>query len=669
MSRFVIGIDTGGTYTDAVLMDAQRHSVLATAKALTSKGDLAIGVGQALGSVLKAAGEQFDRQAIVMVSLSTTLATNALIEGHGSPVTAVLIGFDDGMVERTKITSSVSDSSIIRIAGGHDYNGHELEALDRQSLVAALQQVPERVAAFSVASIYSVRNPAHERAAADVIAQHTDKPVSLSCELADALDGPRRALTATLNARILSLISSLETAVRDTLDRLGVDAPIMMVKGDGSLARSETVAATPIQTILSGPAASVIGAHYLAGLDDFIISDIGGTTTDVAVVKKGWPRLTEQGSDVGGHRTMIRAIDMRTIGLGGDSHVEFDPSGKVVLHSKRVLPMALLGELWPGLCTQLEIALGQSQGMLGATCYLLLPEGQKGLADSADLDPHEMQLLQKLAPNKPVLYRDLVHNATDRARVPRLIEKGLLRMSGFTPSDAAHILGRQAQWNATASLLAAELLGRASGRVSGENTQADLEQMARDTLTVVARRSTHLLVECLSGTKLAEDDPLLQAVMQQQGELQDLQVSLRPGIAVVAVGGPAAVVYPEVGETLGIKPLIPTHSEVANAVGAAVGMSKARTRVEISRNGKGGYVVHGAQQPMACDSATAALQLASETARAQVRAQLSSYLLSGDINSSDDEIQLDVERIDVPNMGEETSLVAATVSAELASRL
>ena len=126
MSAFNIGIDTGGTYTDAVVIDTNQRKVLASAKALTTRGDLSIGVLESLQKVLDASREQIDPQQIGLVSLSTTLATNALVEGKGSAIAVILLGFDDTMLERTELKTALPAAKVVRIAGGHQYDGSEL---------------------------------------------------------------------------------------------------------------------------------------------------------------------------------------------------------------------------------------------------------------------------------------------------------------------------------------------------------------------------------------------------------------------------------------------------------------------------------------------------------------------------------------------------------------
>ncbi len=176
----------------------------------------------------------------------------------------------------------------------------------------------------------------------------TGKPVTLSTELTSSLDAPRRALTAVLNARLISRISLLIEAVRLAMAELHISCPLMVVKGDGSLARAENVALKPIETVLSGPAASLVGAKWLSGLDDFIMSDIGGTTTDIGILQGGKPQVAEEGAEVGGWRTMVKAIDVTTIGLGGDSEVHLAMDGSMQIGPQRIVPISLIGDALSG---------------------------------------------------------------------------------------------------------------------------------------------------------------------------------------------------------------------------------------------------------------------------------------------------------------------------------
>jgi N-methylhydantoinase A/oxoprolinase/acetone carboxylase beta subunit len=653
MTGYAIGIDTGGTYTDAVIVDLVSQRVLAKAKALTTRGDLAVGVAEALGAVLAATGEPSRFAAAIRhVALSTTLATNAIVEGHGSPVGVILIGFDEDMAARTGIARALPDARVLRVTGGHDHEGREQAPLDETAIIAFLRETGPTVAAYAVTAQYSVRNPAHEQRARALIAALAARPATLSSELAQSLDAPRRALTAALNARIISRITALIEAVRDGMARHGVGAPLLVVKGDGTLATAAQIAERPIETILSGPAASTIGARFLSGLRDLVVADIGGTTTDIAVLENGWPRLDRSGALVGRHRTMVQAIEMRTFGLGGDSEVGFDEAGRLEIRAGRIWPLALLGARFPGVIATMRAQLADPAGEPYAGRFALrLPGAPPPLAE------REAALLERIGATPTPLGRFL-HGPLARRSLDRLVALGLAALAGFTPSDAAHVLGHQGQWSREASVLGALLLQRGARMLPQGDREAQARAVAQEVFNAVAEKSGRVLIGSLAGVPLDEADEVVTAAASGRGRLGRLAVRLAPVWPVVAVGGPAPVFYPEVARRLGCRLVLPEHAEVANAIGAAVALMKARAVVEISSAGPGGWRVHHQGEPIAVPRPEAALALARELAE---QAALAAARAAG-IKAP--RVALHVERIDLPNAEGDQGLIAATVFAE-----
>lgn len=659
MNSYNIGIDTGGTYTDAVIIDNQSRKLVASAKALTTRGDLSIGVIEALDKVMQQASDEVSADAISLVSLSTTLATNALVEGQGSRIGVLLIGFDDVMLERSNLESAIPSALVTRVAGGHSHDGSEATALDETAIRNMLTENAGKVGAYAVASHYSVRNPDHERRAQALIREMSGCPVTASCDLSEALNGPRRALTAAFNARIIALIVALVDAVRDALANHTITAPLMIVKGDGSIASAETVVERPIETILSGPAASVIGANFLSGESDFIISDIGGTTTDVAIVKNGWPDLNEAGSMIGGFRTMVKAIDMQTIGLGGDSAIDIDHRGRITLQSNRVVPLALLGSRWPSVIKDMKQSLSQGMGLGMATMFLVRPDGYDRHPLPDDISEADCEFLS-LIMDQPVRWSKLVNRVSDRNRVTRLVDRGLLQVGGFTPSDAAHVLDRQSQWSREAAELVCLMIGRSHGKISYNDANLDQEcrAFAQEIYDAMVAKSTDLLLERLAGHSFAATDPIISSICQGSLQLGDLNLSLTPSIPLVAVGGPAQVFYGTVGERLGITPIIPSGSEVANAIGAAIGVVKVHAVIEISSATQGGYHLHHDGDPIhvinPADAITKARELATHSALEKAAAMQTKH----------PKVEVNVERLDIPNMQGDTGLISATITAE-----
>jgi len=653
MTGYAIGIDTGGTYTDAVIIDLAARAVRARAKALTTRGDLAVGVAEALGAVLAASGDPAGIAAAARhVALSTTLATNALVEGHGDPVGVILIGFDERMAARTGIAHAIPDARLLRAAGGHDHAGDAAAPLDEDAIAAFLRTTAAHVGGYAIAAQYSVRNPAHELRARDLVAAITGRPATLSHDLAQALDAPRRALTAALNARIIGRITALIAAVRDGMARHGIAAPLHVVKGDGTLAPADRIAARPIETILSGPAASTIGAKFLAGIDDLVVADIGGTTTDIAVLEGGWPQLEREGAWVGGHRTMVQAIDMQTVGLGGDSEVAQDEGGQLVLRETRIWPLALLGARFPEVIATMSAQLADPQGEPYAGRFVLrLPVA------APTLPPREAELLARIFPRPSPLGR-IVRGPLARRALDRLAQLGLVARAGFTPSDAAHVLDRQGQWSREAALLGALLLARGTRMLADGAREAQARAIAQQVFDAVVAKSARVLIASCAGTPLDGAGALIDAAASGRGRLGRLAVRLAPFWPVVAVGGPAPVFYPELGRRLGAEIVLPPHGDVANAVGAAVALMRARAWTEVSSLGLGSYRVHHAGEPISVTGGTEALALARELATTAAR---EAAVLAG---MSPEGATLHVERVDLPDSSGDAGLISATVFAE-----
>ena len=435
-----LGIDTGGTYTDAVLW-SEATGVVAKAKSLTTRHDLAEGIAGAVDAVLGTAS--VPASSIKLVSMSTTLATNALVEGQGGRVALIMIGFGEQDLDRAGLRSALGTDPVLFVPGGHDVHGNA-SALDLDVLDAALPALAPTVSGFAVCAYFAVRNPAHELAAADRLRERTGLPVTSSHELSAKLGGPRRALTTLLNARLISMIDRLVAATEGFLSDRGIAAPLMVVRGDGALVSAAFARRRPIETILSGPAASLVGARHMTGLDDAMVSDIGGTTTDVAVLDRGRPRLDPEGATVGGYRTMVEAVAMRTFGLGGDSEIGLDDGGlrpHLVLGPRRLVPLSLAAHTHgEAVIAELERQLrAPNPGRLDGRFAM-----RTGVPErlAAGLSGPEDKLFALITSVPQPLDR-LLSSTAQLATLNRLVGRGLVHVAGFTPSDAAHVLGRQ----------------------------------------------------------------------------------------------------------------------------------------------------------------------------------------------------------------------------------
>ncbi|MFH2016671.1 MAG: hydantoinase/oxoprolinase family protein [Pseudomonadota bacterium] len=604
-----LGIDTGGTYTDAVLW-AEGEGVVAKAKSLTTRHDLAEGISGAVDAVLDKAA--IDPSAIKLVSMSTTLATNALVEGQGGRVALVMIGFSAVDLERDGLKTALGSDPVVFCPGGHDVHGNA-QPLDLSGLEAALPELGASVSGFAVCAYFATRNPAHENAAREMIRKATGLPVTASHELTSRLGGPRRALTTLLNARLIAMIDRLVAATEGFLNKRGIEAPLMVVRGDGALVSATFARARPIETILSGPAASLVGARHMTGLDDAMVSDIGGTTTDVAVLDKGKPRLDPEGATVGGYRTMVEAVAMRTFGLGGDSEITLEDGGlapRIQLGPRRLVPLALAGVKHEAVIREhLERQLrapnpGRMDGRFAFRTGV--PERL-----AAGLTAPEQKLYDALTDVPQPLDRVLTSTA-QAATLNRLVARGLVHVSGFTPSDAAHALGLQDNWNAATGKMAAELFARRrDGR--GQPIATSPEDISRRVLDALTRRSAEVILE----TAFAEDGldgaatvahALVQRAVDGNHGIARLSVALdRP---VIGLGASAPLHYAGLADLVGNACVVPRDTDVANALGAVVGQVRVSVEARVSQPKEGLYRVAAGDLIRDFANEAAALELA-----------------------------------------------------------
>jgi N-methylhydantoinase A/oxoprolinase/acetone carboxylase beta subunit len=484
------------------------------------------------------------------------------------------------------------------LAGGHDHAGGEAAALDEAGLRTWLDAQGDAVSGFAVAAQFATRNPAHEQRAAAMVAEVTGRPVSASHHLSAKLNGPKRALTAVLNARLIGMIDRLISRAETRLGELGVTAPLMVVRGDGALISAQFARERPIETILSGPAASIVGARWLTKADDALVSDIGGTTTDIAVLRGGRPAIDPEGAQVGPFRTMVEAVAMRTFGLGGDSEVHFlseGLQGGVTLGPRRVSPVALIAlddpaQVHAALDAQLlRVVPGEHDGRFVRAVQGARPVG---------LSEREEALLARIGGGVSPL-GDVLRNRIEIKALRRLVERGVVQVAGVTPSDASHVLGRVDVWDQEAARKALTLFGRwrtGAGQMLAPEP-ADMAQRIIDQLT-------HQTSLALLETAFAEEEDgfdlppaqLARHVLMQRGLTGGHRglVRIETGLAsaLIGLGASAASYYPAVADRLGCAMKLPKHGGVANAIGAVVGRVTIRRSGTVTAPSEGKFRVH-----------------------------------------------------------------------------
>ena len=610
---FILGVDTGGTYTDAVILEDEER-VIAFSKALTTHSDLSLGIGLAIQKAIKKKNTATEK--ISLVSLSTTLATNALVEGQGDRVALVMIGFQDSDLEKHSIFDALKGDPFLIIEGGHNYAGFEKSPLAKNKLSKWISGI-KGVSAYAVCSQFAVRNPEHELEAAEIIRKLTDKPVSLSHQISAKLNGPKRALTAVLNARLIALIDVLIIKAEHVIKSLGILAPLMVVRGDGALISAAQAREKPIETILSGPAASIVGARWLTGETEAIISDIGGTTTDIAVLKGGKPAIDPRGASVGPYRTMVEAVAMYTFGLGGDSEVKLELEGlggHISLGPKRVIPVALAASIEPDLIHQtLDSQLkNETPNDFDARFIRRTRASTEPVLSERD-DKVYRRIGEQFYPMSEV-----VKSRLDLQSVIKLVSMGVAQISAVTPSDASHVLGKSNAWDKEAAIKAIDLFARRRNG-SGELLAGSTAQMAeRIVCQLTDQTSSSILEMAFSEEKVDFGDkpdvlakhPLIQFGLAGYSDLIKVNVGISKKI--IGLGASAPTYYPAVGAELNCEVILPEYAGVANAIGAVVGKIVMRESGVISSPSEGKYLVHLDGKPVNFTSEVKALKVLEE---------------------------------------------------------
>jgi N-methylhydantoinase A/oxoprolinase/acetone carboxylase beta subunit len=325
----IIGLDVGGTHTDVVLLS--KEGMVRDIKVPTDASHLFNTVLEGLEKVTQG----IDLENIQRVVLSTTLTTNAIVQKK-IPEVGVIVSSGPGI----DAAYFQTNENFCTVAGSIDHRGREIEPIDVDEIQEIGQEFMRRgIRHVGVIGKFSVRNPIHENQISEILADDFEK-IFVGHTLSGNLNFPRRIATTYLNASVYPIHREFFTAVRDSLAAKGLDLPIRILKADGGNIRFESSIDIPGQTILSGPAASIMGSIAYAARDkETLVLDIGGTTTDMAILVNGVPLLAPLGINLGGYKTLIRSLNMKSIGIGGDSLVRL--SGRDIIVGPERLGPAL----------------------------------------------------------------------------------------------------------------------------------------------------------------------------------------------------------------------------------------------------------------------------------------------------------------------------------------
>ena len=641
-----LGIDTGGTFTDAVVVDTETMDVLASSKSLTTKDDLTRCISTALSLLPHDVLMQAEQAA-----LSTTLATNACVEGKGGRAKLIIVGTTDEILRRVDAQGKfgIPYNDVLAVDFVGSYDGEDVTIPDWEALYAVKPTFFEEADSFGIASLYALNNGAIvEKSGAEFLRETFGKLVVEATTVAAEPNVIGRGATALLNARLVPVIEEFLDAIRAVFKSLGLDIPVSIVRSDGSLMSEELARTRPVETILSGPAASVTGAQALAGAPESLVVDIGGTTSDISIVHRGRPNRTD-GIVIGGWKTQVPGVHIDTIALGGDTAVRYTKNSRLELGTRRVTPLCIAASRWPQVIGELDryyrkaVMDFQSRYEL---LYLL-----KNPGDVMRFTRPEQQLIDVLRDGPVSLYDhrlDILGLKTER-----LEDEGIVMRCGLTPTDAMHLKGDFDEFDTRASQLGAKCLLKMYRGPDAAEDPAAIEALADEIYDLAQFRLYSQVVRGFAQDHYWPNDSFeLDGQMQSIAKLTWMErhveepapfnVRFSSDAALVGVGAPTHVFLGEVAQALNAPSIVPKHAGVANAVGAAVSHVLVETQVRVSplRGPDGvvtGYTVRGLDATKKFKKAPDALEAAREMAREQAIEEAKRRGSTGELSCEIDE--------------------------------
>ncbi len=570
-----LGIDTGGTCTDAVIFDMNTKQILGSGKALTTKSRLETGISEAIDRL----PEELVKK-VELVALSTTLATNACVEDKGARAKLLMLGFEETMMERLKnIYASYgfqNRSDFVIMDAKVENLFPDAFDPDWDYLKEHAEEIFQECDSIGIVQKHPRANGGRfELTARELLQETLMLPITIAQDISHDVDILKTSAGTMLNARLIPLISEFLEAIHEVLRQRSLDVPINIVRSDGTLMSEEMAKIYPVETLLCGPAASVVGGLELSGEKSGVIVDMGGTTTDIAIIHDFEPVMEDKGIHIGQWQTMVKGLYVDTFGLGGDTAVRY-ANGEVYLEKSRIIPLSVLAAQYDYVVPKLKKLLEKKQihGRWIHEFYVL----QKDISGKMGYTREEQEICDALK-NGPLISMDLaaiVDKDPYYMKTDRLERDGILIKSGLTPTDMMILKDEFTLYEKEAATLATEYLA-----FNIKKNPEDIPDIVYDQVT---RRMYKNLGRILLAQQYPKKKELFadanieimldffyeQAKMRMNGSEEELDagLSLTTDLPLIGVGAPIHVFLPRVAQLLGTRVIIPQYSEVTNALGA-----------------------------------------------------------------------------------------------------
>ena len=546
-ARYGLGIDTGGSFTDAVIVDLDDMNVVAKRKSPTTHHDLSIGLYKSVDAVFSSS--DIRPQDISLVGISTTLATNSILEGSGGEVGLILIGWNP----MQEVNFGEKIQAIVK--GGYDSKGRPLAAMNKEEVTAAINSMKGKVDAIAISGLFASMNTSQEKKVKELAMKLTGLPTVAGHELSAVLGIDKRAETAVLNAKLIPVVSKFFDEVERTFREKGITAPIMAYKGDGSVMTLDQARMYPVETILSGPAASSMGGRVLSGIEDCVIVDIGGTSTDIAIMEAGFPQIQFEGASVGRWRTRVKAVDMYTVALGGDSRISLTDDG-LKIGPDRVVPLATFTEKYPQLVDRIML-----------TDVYDYYEAEEGY-DLQVLTEREQTVFDSIVGKGPLNSMEVKESVDGLwlidEEMASLVRKGAVTLASLTPTDVMVYKGEFKMGNPDGARAGIHSVAEKMGMTEKQASAFLADEIKEKVAEAVMSK---MLDDQMLDWRDKGSDLLIRRMITLH---HDCAMNMRASfsIPIIGIGAPSRYMMDDLSKRLGAEVLFPEHNDVGNAVGA-----------------------------------------------------------------------------------------------------
>ena len=546
------------------------------------------------------------------------------MEDKGGRAKLIFIGGEKPIVEKTGARYGLPPADDIYFLDAVVHANGEVETPpDWEAFAADCPPLLKNAEAAAVVAYQGIHNPALEQEAKILIDKTCGKNAVCGYELFWDLNYIKRGAGTLLNARLLPVIEKFLGAMRLSLEKRGVQAPMVIVRSDGSLMSEAFSREKPVETILCGPASSVMGGLHLAGRKDCIVVDMGGTTTDIAIVRDGVPVKTD-GVTIGKWSTFVKSVYIHTFGLGGDSRIRLDRDNGLAIGPERVLPLCVAASCFPGVKEELQELIASRRKTpqpLQEFLYLL-----RDVSDDPYYTDRERDICRTLKQHS-ILRLDRLAAAVDcdlyKLDTERLEKESIVMRCGLTPTDIMHLRGDFDRFDTGASALGAAFVATRLSLTPDELCERVFEQVKR----MMYVHIVHMLLEnedpaykTMGGAGL---DRLIGQSWDNRGKKSYLSFGFHTPAALVGIGAPIHLFLPDVAAALGADCIIPDSAPVANALGAVVGQISASVTVNVqpSREDSGEeyYLVFAPDRRIRAAEYEEAVSLACEAAENDAR--------------------------------------------------